>query len=318
MAASAIAVLAVVNCAGVRAGSTTQNVFMILKIAAILALVLCGLLLAQTSGGTEAATVPAQPTESISPSLALAFAAALVPVLFSYGGSHTTTFMAAEVRDAARTLPRGLVMGVLGVITLYLAVNLACLRALGAQELAQSKTPASDVMRHALGDASASFISVAIAISALGFLSQASLTSPRVYYAMARDGLFYRSIARVHPRTQAPVMAILVQGAFAMIIAVSGTVGQILNYVMSVEMTFFTLTALSLFILRRRDAGNPAAVGFKAWGHPVTTLVYALANLTLVVTLFCQEPANSAIGVGIALAGLPVYGFWRWWRMSGK
>jgi basic amino acid/polyamine antiporter, APA family len=80
-----------------------------------------------------------------------------------------------------------------------------------------------------------------------------------------------------------------------------------------VEMTFFTLTALSLFILRRRDAGNPAAVGFKAWGHPVTTLVYALANLTLVVTLICQEPKNSAIGIGIALAGLPVYGFWRWW-----
>ena len=97
-----------------------------------------------------------------------------------------------------------------------------------------------------------------------------------------------------------------------MIIAVSGTFYQILNYVMSVEMTFFTLTALSLFILRRHDAANPTAAGFSAWGHPFTTLLFALANLTLVVMLFCEAPANSAIGLGIALAGLPVYGYWRW------
>jgi APA family basic amino acid/polyamine antiporter len=313
MAAVAIGILAAVNCAGVRAGSTTQNVFMILKITAILALVMCGLLLAQAAGVPGTSPVPAQSVEPIGPSLTIAFAGALVPVLFSYGGSHTTTFMAAEVRDAARTLPRGLVMGVLGVVGLYVAINLACLHSLGAPELARSTAPASDVMRLAVGDAGALFISVAIAISALGFLSQASLTSPRVYYAMARDGLFFRSIARVHPRTQAPVMAILLQGAFAMIIALSGKENQILNYVMSVEMIFFTLTAVSLFILRRHDASNPAVAGFKAWGHPVTTLVYALANLTLVVNLFREEPANSAIGIGIALAGLPVYCFWRWW-----
>ena len=218
--------------------------------------------------------------------------------------------MAAEVRDAPRTLPRGLVVGILGVIALYLAVNLACLRSLGAAGLAESKTPASDVMRLAVGDAAAIFISVGIAISALGFLSQASLTSPRVYYAMARDGRFVPAIASVHPRTQAPVMAILLQGIFAMVIAVSGRSDQIINYVMSVEMIFFTLTSFSLFILRRRDAAAPVAAGFSAWGHPVTTLVYALANLGLVITLFFQEPANSAIGMGIALAGLPVYVFW--------
>lgn len=311
-AALAIGMLAIVNCAGVRAGSTTQNIFMILKIGAILALVFCGLLIAQAAGVPQIGADAAQLATPLDGNLALAFAAALVPILFSYGGSHTTTFMAAEVRDAARTLPRGLVIGVLAVVALYLAVNLACLHTLGADGLAQSTGPAADVMRRAVGDAGASFISVGIAISALGFLSQASLTSPRVYFAMARDGLFFRSIAAVNSRTHAPVMAILLQGAFAMIIAVSGTAGQILNYVMSVEMIFFTLTSLSLFILRRRDSTKAAVAGFSAWGHPVTTLVYALANLTLVVTLFCKYPANSAIGVGIALAGLPVYAYWRW------
>jgi basic amino acid/polyamine antiporter, APA family len=317
MAALAIGILAVVNCAGVRAGSMTQNLFMLLKIGAILALVFCGLLLAHAAGVPETRATLSQPSPT-DKGVALAFAAALVPVLFSYGGAHTTTFMAAEVRDAERTLPRGLVLGVIGIIALYLAINVACLRALGAPELARSKTPASDVMREAVGNAGALFISVGIVISALGFLSQASLTSPRVYFAMARHGLFFQGIARVHPRTQVPVMAILLQGAVAMIIACSGRFDQILKYVMSVEMTFFTLTSLSLFILRRRDAANPNAAGFRAWGHPVTTLVYALANLTLVATLFYEHPANSAIGIGIALAGLPVYCFWSWRNRSGS
>jgi APA family basic amino acid/polyamine antiporter len=311
LAALAIGILAVVNCAGVRAGSTTQNVFMVLKIVAIVAMVFCGLLWGQAALTGGDASTPAATSNNWG--LTAAFAGALVPVLFSYGGAHTTTFMAAEVRDAPRTLPRGLVMGILGVIALYLAVNLACLRSLGAAGLAATKTPAADVMRLAVGDAGAIFISIGIAISALGFLSQASLTSPRVYFAMARDGLFFPAIASVHPRTHAPVMAILLQGIFAMVIAVSGTTKQILNYVMSVEMSFFTLTALSLFILRRRDAGTQMQPGFSAWGHPVTTLVYALTNLVLVVTLFFREPANSAIGIGIALAGLPVYAFWSWY-----
>jgi APA family basic amino acid/polyamine antiporter len=315
-AAVAIAILAMINCLGVRAGSTTQNVFMVLKIAAILALVLCGLLFAHSATVPEATLEATQLIEPLGSLLVLAFANALVPVLFSYGGSHTTTFMAAEVRDSARTLPSGLVLGVLGVIALYLAVNLACLHTLGAVGLARSTSPASDVMRRAVGDAGAVFISIGIAVSAVGFLSQATLTSPRVYYAMARDGLFFRWIAAVHPRTRAPVMAILLQGAFAMVIAVSGTAGQILNYVMSVEMIFFTLTSLSLFVLRRRDAGKETVDGFSAWGHPLTTLVYALANLTLVLALFYRSPANSAIGVGIAVAGLPVYIGWRWRQKS--
>jgi basic amino acid/polyamine antiporter, APA family len=308
-AAVAITVLTAINCTGVRAGSTAQNIFMVLKIAAILALVACGLLVASSAAVPldESALADARfvPT---------AFAAALVPVIFSYGGSHTATFMAGEVREPERTLPRGLVLGVLGVIALYLAVNVACLRVLGVDELSKSPNPATAVMLRAFGQPGAVFISAAIAISALGFLSQATLTSPRVYYAMAQDRLFFQSIAQVNPRTQAPTLAILLQGAFAIVIAVTGTFEQIINYVMSVEMTFFCLTALSLFVLRRKDKG--AAGSFMALGHPATTLLYAGANIVLVGCLFYQSPLNSAIGLGIALAGLPVYFFWRWQQRS--
>src|SRR5207245_9505657 len=120
-----------------------------------------------------------------------------------------------------------------------------------------AEPPASEVMRLVLGDAGAALISVGIAISALGFLSQATLTSPRVYFAMAADGLFFKSVAWVHPRTRVPVVAILLQGFFAIVIAVSGTFAQIVNYIMSVEMTSCSLTALRLFVIRRRDATNP-------------------------------------------------------------
>jgi APA family basic amino acid/polyamine antiporter len=306
----AIAAFTAVNCAGVRSGGTTQDVFMVLKIAVIAALVVCGLFLA--GGGNPVLGGPGAPAGG-PPAVAglgalSAFAAALVPVFFSYGGSHTTTFVAGEVRDPGRNLPRGLVVGVCGVIALYLAVNYACLRVLGVEQLGATKTPATDVMRRALGAPGALFISVGVVLSALGWLSQATLTSPRVYYAMARDGLFFRSVAWVDPRTRAPAVAILLQGGVAAVIAVSGTFAQIVNYVMGMEMTFLALTSLSLFTFRRRDAA--AGANLTMPGHPVTTVLFAAVMLAVVGNLLAREPANTLIGFGIALAGLPVYFFW--------
>ncbi len=305
IAALAIVAVTAVNCIGARAGSTAQNVFMSLKILAILTLVVCGLLAADAAGSLFGGQ-PA-PGAGLPPT---AFAAALVQVFFAYGGWHTTTFLAAEVRDPTRTLPRGLILGVTGVIILYLGVNLACLRVLGAEELAVNTSPAAAVMRRALGASGAALLSAGVAVSALGFVSQASLTSPRVYYAMARDGLFFRSVAWVHPRTCSPVVAVLLQGTFALVLAVTRTFQQILNSVMVVEMTFFALTALGLFMIRRRDraAAGPAARAVP--GHPVTTLLFAGVNIVLVVDLFYREPANSAVVAAIALASLPAYGVW--------
>ena len=338
----AIGLLTLINCTGVRAASTTQNIFMTLKILAILMLVACGLIYAQSAGmGFSNSPTGGLETKEAAPAtgtwqLASDFGAALVMVFFAYGGWHTATFMAAEVNEPRRTLSRGLILGVGGVIVLYLAVNFVCLEVLGIDNLAASERPASDVMRRALGDTGAVLISIGIAISALGFLSQGMLTSPRVYYAMACDRLFFKGIAWVHPRTQVPVVAILLQGLFAMVIAVSGTFAQILKYVMSVELLFLSLTALSLYIIRRRDASmngeGPEVIGETAPdsrhspvtprlsvpGHPATTILFAAVNLAVLANLFYTAPINSLIGLGIAFAGVPVYFIWRWAGGDGK
>jgi APA family basic amino acid/polyamine antiporter len=168
-------------------------------------------------------------------------------------------------------------------------------------------TPASAVMREAWGERGAMLIAAGIAISTLGFLSQGMLTAPRVYFAMAEDRLFFRSVAKVHPTTRVPVLAIALQGAVAVIIALSGTYEQILSYVVSVDFIFFGLTGAALFVFRKRD--NTAS--FKTPGHPVTTALFVIACWVIVVATFFQSPADSAIGVAILLAGLPAYWFWK-------
>ena len=227
-----LALLTVVNCLGVRAGSNVQSALMVLKIGAIAALVAVGVF---GAGAPHALTEGPLLDRPASLGLLAAFGAAMTPVMFSYGGWQTASFLADEMREPRRDLPRGLLLGVCGVILLYVLVNYACLRVLGAQGLAATDAPASAVMRSALGQRGANFIALGIAVSTLGFLSQSMLTAPRVYFAMARDGLFFRAVAKLSPSTRAPVVAIALQGALAAVIAVSGSYAQILNYVVSVD-----------------------------------------------------------------------------------
>src|SRR6185503_4911498 len=176
---------------------------------------------------------PAQASSETAPrfdfGLLTAFGAAMVPVLFAFGGWQTASFVAGEVREPRKNLPRALLIGVVGVIILYLAVNFVCIHALGTEGLAGSKTPASEVMWLALGDRGRRLIAIGIAISTLGFLSQGMLTAPRVYFAMADDGVFFKRVASLHPRSRVPAAAIALQGALAIIIAISGRYEQILN-----------------------------------------------------------------------------------------
>ena len=306
IAAAALLGLTAINCLGVRAGSNVQSAMMLLKAAAIAALVVLGIVL----GGGAVHPLPLLDRPA-SFGLLRAFGAAMIPVAFAYGGWQTSTFVAGEMRDPRRDLSRGLVAGVVGVIVLYLAVNFVCLRVLGPAGLAQTRTPASSVMRAALGDRGAQWIAVGIAVSTLGFLSQGILTAPRVYYAMARDGLFFQSVGWLSPRTGAPVVAILLQGVAATIIAVSGRYEQILNYVVSVDFISFGLTAASLFVFRRRDAALPAQAIYRAPGHPYTTAAFVLTCAGIVAGTIAAYPANSAIGLLILLAGIPVYWYWR-------
>jgi APA family basic amino acid/polyamine antiporter len=284
----------------VRAGSTVQSVLMVLKIVAIGALVVAGFLLVKPV---------VEPSALLGRSFSVtSFGAAMTPVLFAYGGWQTASFVAGEMKNPSRDLPRALLMGVVAVIILYMSVTLVCLRTLGAEGLAATKTPASAVMRAALGERGATFIAMGIAISTLGFLSQGMLTAPRVYFAMAKDGLFFRSVAWLDPRTAAPVVAVALQGVVAVIIALSGRYEQILNYVISVDFISFGMTGIALLILRRRE---PASEGFRAPGHPFTTVFFIVSSFAVVISTVAKYPANSAIGLAILLTGVPVYFFWR-------
>jgi APA family basic amino acid/polyamine antiporter len=300
---SVLALLTVINCFGVRSGSNVQNGLMVLKIAAIAMLVVVGLWLAPD----RAPNPYGQPNDGGS-SLG-AIGAALTPVMFAYGGWQTASFCAGEMRNPERDLARGLLLGVAGVILLYCLVAFVCVLGLGPTGLAASKTPASDVMRLALGERGATLIALGIAISTLGFLSQGMLTAPRVYFAMAEDGLFFRQVAKVNPVTRVPVIAIALQGVAAAVIALSGTYGQILSYVVSVDFIFFGLTGVALFIFRRRDPGKN--VVFKVPLHPFTTGLFVAACAITVIATVWNNPINSLIGYAILAAGIPAFLYWR-------
>jgi basic amino acid/polyamine antiporter, APA family len=306
VAAVALALLTLINCFGVRAGGTTQNLFMVLKLIAIAALVVFGLTVSTVPSGDVVIT----PGGSSSIWNALtAFGAALIPVQFAYGGWQTACFVAGEVREPRKNLPRGLLLGVVGVIAVYLSVNFVCVHALGPQGLAQTKTPASAVMGLALGEKGARFIAAGIAISTIGFLSQSMLTAPRVYFAMADDGLFFKSLARLN-RARVPAFAIALQGALAIVIAFSGRYEQILNYVVSSDVIFFALTAGCVFAFRRRPQTTETKQGFRIPGHPLTTLFFIAACCVVAFSTIHRYPGNSLIGLAIMLSGLPVYFVW--------
>jgi basic amino acid/polyamine antiporter, APA family len=312
LASAALGLLTIINCIGVRAGSLTQNIFMVLKLIAIGALVAFGLMV---SGPAQNTTVTASAGSSVTIAQSLiAFGAALIPAQFAYGGWQTACFVAGEVREPRRNLPRGLLFGVLGVIVVYLSVNYVCVHALGAEGLAQTKTPASAVMRMALGERGGRFLAAGIAISTIGFLSQSMLTAPRVYFAMADDGLFFKQLAWLN-RARVPAVAIALQGLLAIVIVmVASRFEQILNYVVSVDVVFFGLTAVCVFVFRRRNRGKARGDFFHIPGHPFTTLFFIAACCVITFSVVYKEPLNTAISLGIMLLGLPAYFLWAWLR----
>ena len=307
---AALVLLTVINCIGVRAGSVTQNLFMVLKLIAIALLVVLGLWLAKPAQNSIA---PAQ-VSATTWQMLIAFGAALIPAQFAYGGWQTACFVAGEVREPRKNLPRGLLLGVMGVIVVYLSVNYVCVRTLGADALAQTKTPATAVMRLALGSKGARFIAAGIAISTIGFLSQSMLTAPRVYFAMAEDRLFFSKLAALN-RARVPAFAIALQGALAIVIAlVASKYEQILNYVVSVDVIFFGLTAVCVFIFRKQARSGKSVVEtqgtFRSPGHPFTTLFFIAACAVITFSLLYKFPLNSGISFGIMLLGVPAYFLW--------
>ncbi len=311
--AIALGALTIINCLGVRAGSTVQSALMVLKILAIGALIGVGL----WAGHRPDAGVGQLQSPSGAPenwSMIGTFGAALVPVLFAYGGWQTASFVAGEMREPRKNLPRALLIGVVGVIVLYLAVNFVCVNVLGVEGLAATTTPASELMGLVLGEKGKTMIAIGIAISTLGFLSQSMLTAPRVYFAMADDGLFFKGVARLNSRTRVPTVAIALQGFVAIVIAASGRYEQILNYVVSIDSIFFGLTAACLFALRKRTpltSQNSKGRNYALKVSVAVIILFIAAEWLVAASAIYKDPGNSLIGVAILVAGIPVYFFWR-------
>ena len=297
-------VLTAINCMGVRAGSNVQSGLMLTKLLAIALLIGVGL---AASSAIHSSTHAAGGTGSLA-----GLAAAMVPVIFAYGGWQTATFVSGEIRDSRRALPKALFIGVAAVIVIYLLVAITCWRALGMEVLASTPTPASAVMRHAWGPTGAKIIAWGIAISTMGFLSQSILTAPRVYYAMALDGIFFRAVGYVHPSTQVPVLAILLQGGWAAVVAWTGKYEQILNYVVTIDVLFFGLTGASLMIFRARADPNTRERVSRVPLHPLSTGLFVLACWTVALATLVSQPKNAGIGVVILAIGALAYPFWRY------
>ena len=310
LAGIAIVALSVVNYLGVRPGAVTQNIFTVLKLAALAVVIGAGLAaLAHWLPAPPPAGAPvAAPASPI-----LALAAALVPVLFSYGGWQQTNYIAEEIIDPERNLPRALVIGVIGVVIVYLLANWTYLATLGPAGLAASEAPAADAMGRLLGPAGRTFITAGIVVSTFGFLNLVILVSPRVYQAMAADGLFFPRLARLHPRYRTPGAALVVQCVWAVLLLGLGTYGALLDYVVFADWITFSATASTLFIYRaraRRQAGGDPAT-FLTPGYPVTPLLFIAAGIYVVVGSIASNPANALKGTALLLAGVPVYLFWR-------
>ena len=314
LALGAVLLLSVVNILGVQPGAATQNIFTVLKLGALATLLIAAAFM-------PVAVIPTLPPPMASSVLSapstfgailLAMSTALVPVLFSYGGWQQTNFVAEEMRDPERTLPRALVLGVLIVVAVYLGANVAYIRALGINGLALSTAPAADMMSRIAGEGGRRLIAAGIAASTFGFLNLVILVSPRVYQAMARDGLFFASFATLHPRFRTPVAAILFQALVAAALILTGSYGQLLDWVVFADWIFFGTTAVTLVVFRRRDArAGVADTGFRAPFYPVSVALFVLAALYVVFGSIASNPGNALRGVLLLVAGVPVFMFWR-------
>jgi APA family basic amino acid/polyamine antiporter len=305
VAVGAILFVSAVNYLGVRPGALLQNLFTILKLGALAALVVAGL---AAAGVAEPWSSPV----AVAPSIAAGLGSALVPILFTYGGWQQTNFIAEEIVEPERTLPRALLLGVAVVVLVYLLANLAYLRVLGPAGLAASTAPAADTLHAALGQAGGKLIAAGIAASTFGFLNLVVLVTPRVLQAMAADGLFFPRLALLHPVHRTPAAAIGLQAAWAIVLTLTGSFNQLVDYVAFGDWIFFGLTVAGLFVYRSRErrGGAAPAPGFRVPGYPLTPALFVAAAAYVVASSVAANPRNALIGAGLLGLGVPVYAWW--------
>jgi len=304
IALALIAALVGVNYAGTRWGARLQNVLMFIKFAAVLAVSVGILLLAK--GNTAAFSSPASPP--VTAALVGGFGLALQRALWAYKGWEAVSFSAGEIKNPERNMPIGLFAGTLIIIALYLAANLAYLYVLPFDRLIASQRVASDAMSAAGFELGATVLGVVILFSITGAANGNLLTTPRVFFAMARDGVFFERFGRIHPRFLTPHVSIVATGAWAMVLSLTGTFEQLADYVIFGQWIFFGLTVAAVIVLRRTRPDLPRP--YRTWGYPITPVLFVAAALFISVNALVNQFWHSMAGLGIIALGVPAYLFW--------
>lgn len=311
VAAATIIVLSLTNVLGIKPGATLQNILTGAKILALAALIVGGFALWARMGPP----LPVPDAPAARESLLSGFAAAFVAVLFTIGGWQQMNMVAGEIRDPERTIPKALLIGILIVVAIYLGANAVYLRALGRDGLAASAAVAADAASRMVGPAGATFITVSAMISILGFVNVAILANSRLPYALARDGVFFESVGRVHPRFGTPHISIMLCGGWALVLlfATKGGIGSLLSGVVFADWIFFGLGAASVFALRRRmpNARRP----YKAWGYPIVPAFFVVAAAFGVLSAYVAAPATSLAGTVMLAVGVVVH---RWFSNKNR
>jgi amino acid transporter len=304
-----IAALTALNCVGLRAGATTQNALTILKAVLVLALVAIAFVL---PGGTTANLTPLWPPDGHR--LVAPLGVAMVAVLWAYDGWIEITYVGSEVKDPGRNVPRSIALATLLAAGLYLLMTTAFLYVLTPARMATSTVPASDAARVILGTAGGGFVAIAIMVSTLGANNGIILTSARIPYAMARTGLFLRSVGTLHPGRRTPVVSLTQQALVAGALALTGTYDQLFTYVVFASWMFYALGAGAVVRLRRTAPHLDRP--YRTWGYPYTPLVFIAFALYLVGTTIVSSPRDAAVGVGLVAVGLAPYAYWRRRRVA--
>jgi basic amino acid/polyamine antiporter, APA family len=298
----ALAFLTALNYFGVKQGAVFQNVLTLMKVGSLLILFLAGAVATARARPDLFAPLP-------SSGLLAAMGVGMIAVFWSYDGWYGVTNVAGEMRDPGRNLPRSLLAGTLAVMVLYVAMNGVYLRALPVEEMAQTSRIGETAAALLLGPMAARLVSAAVVVSIFGCLSATILWAARIYLPMAEDGVFFRSLARIHPRYHTPTTSIVAQGLWAIALTFSGTYEQLFTYVIFAVFLFHAMTGAAVFVLRRtrKDAPRP----YRVWGYPVVPAIFTLTALAFVANTLVEKPKESGLGLLLLALGIPAYLWWR-------
>lgn len=304
LAALVVVAVTVINYLNVRTGGAIQVLLTSLKVGTILVIVVAGALFGKHNA--------MEATPSVTP-LGLgtigALLTALVPAMWAYNGFNDLGDLGEEISHPGKNIPRAIILGLLTVGGLYMLANVVYFRTLPFAALAQSQHVASDVVQSFAGSRGAIWLTIGMAISALGALHVTVLTGARIPYAMARDGVFFPFAKRIHPSFRTPSGALIFLGTVAALLALSGTYEELYSLFVFAGWIFFALTAITLFRLRRNEPNLSRP--YRAWGHPWTTLVFLAAAVALTVNLWMVRPVRSSLGLAVILGGIPFFYYWR-------